>query len=811
MKKDTKDISDDKNTLPKISECLQISFEALETLPRAAVRNWIEIRDRQSLLGSDRQSLLDSEVRDFYRQDSSVNIPPANLFLNPETLFSIGSKFKTTDFLNRFLYDEEGHKEHDDDTYDEDGHKEHDDDTLESDYPEFDVLANTSISASAATSTSLALSYTYYLHSNPTASHTIYLDFTGHTTSGTWWKNGNTIQSNAYDRDGDQTTFSNTELLEIQSIWQQVSEDFAPFNVNVTTQEPDIDFLRKTSSSDAHWGVRVLFTDNVNTLDGTPIAAGAGGIAYIGSFNRNIDQPVFVFNKGARAAALTASHEVGHSLYLRHDGISGQTSYHPGHGSGDTSWGSILGAPFSKNLTQWSKGDYYGADNTEDDLTIITTRNGFNYRTDDHGNSQNTASELSFSSTVGLSAYGIIERNTDVDYFAFTTDTGEVSFSITPASKAFVANGLGGYTTEFLESKGANLDIWAGLYNASGTLLAASNPSNLLTASFNLALAAGRYFLRIDGVGQGNPSTKGSTGYTDYGSLGQYSIQGNIAPITIISRLESQGNADLLETNLGYQIQRQGESIQFVRYQGQPVNKDTFADWSAIAVEAADRGFRLIWEHTNGQYGEWQTDREGNFQNSDSPSTAKLIALESVYQQDLNMDGVIGSSAAIIETQGNASLLHNSQHGDITLLGDQENNLLVGDLGDDRIHGLDGNDMLIGGLGHDTLVGGLGADQFFLASTDSSADIITDFVGGVDILGLSVSEFGDVFKVDSLLAEDQFVLGISPTSGGPQFLYDVSSGQLLYDQDGIGQRTAIHIAMLSSKPTLSHTDFVIMP
>jgi len=278
------------------------------------------------------------------------------------------------------------------------------------------------------------------------------------------------------------------------------------------------------------------------------------GIAYVGSFNRNVDQPVFVFNQGARAAAVTASHEVGHSLFLQHDGIDGQTSYHPGHGSGATSWGSILGAPFQESLTQWSKGDYYNADNTEDDLAIITTQNGFGYRSDDHGNSQANATKLVVNNANEISSFGIIERNTDVDYFSFTTGAGDISFSITPASKASVASGGGRYATEFLDAQGANLDIWAGLYNASGKLLASSNPSNLLTASFDLSLTAGNYFIRIDGVGKGNPLDRGSTGYSDYGSLGQYSIYGNIESPSQ-PPLEESGTTSLLTTSLGYQLQ----------------------------------------------------------------------------------------------------------------------------------------------------------------------------------------------------------------------------------------------------------------
>ena len=38
--------------------------------------------------------------------------------------------------------------------------------------------------------------------------------------------------------DGDLGTFNDTEREQIQSIWQRVAEDYAPFDVDVTTQDP---------------------------------------------------------------------------------------------------------------------------------------------------------------------------------------------------------------------------------------------------------------------------------------------------------------------------------------------------------------------------------------------------------------------------------------------------------------------------------------------------------------------------------------------------------------------------------------------
>ncbi len=89
------------------------------------------------------------------------------------------------------------------------------------------------------------LSQTFQLHSLSGADHTIYLDFDGHETSGTIWNSsfnaGATITTPAYNFSGDASSFSDSELTRIQRIWARVAEDFAPFNVNVTTQDPGAD------------------------------------------------------------------------------------------------------------------------------------------------------------------------------------------------------------------------------------------------------------------------------------------------------------------------------------------------------------------------------------------------------------------------------------------------------------------------------------------------------------------------------------------------------------------------------------------
>jgi hypothetical protein len=381
---------------------------------------------------------------------------------------------------------------------------------------------------------SVDLGRTFFLHSNPTATKTIYLDFNGHITSGTSWNNKTnpTLTTRAFDFDGNENVFSNAELERIQFIWQRVAEDFAPFGINVTTQDLGVDALANTGGRDNKWGVRAAIGGSYSDWYGSS----AGGVAFVNSFGNAAAGPAFVFSKSLgggneKYTAEAISHEVGHTLGLLHDGTS-SASYFQGQGTGATGWASIMGSGYYKNVTQWSQGEYNGANNTQDDLaTISNSRNGAGYRADDFGNSAATAKLLS---GTRLNQFGIIETRTDSDWFRFSTATGNVSLSINNATQAWINDGFGNFSSSLLAGRSPNLDIAATLYGADGTLIASSNPLDKLTASFNLNLNAGTYFLKVDGVGFGNPL---SNGYSDYGSLGQYLLTGTLAATTAATEL----------------------------------------------------------------------------------------------------------------------------------------------------------------------------------------------------------------------------------------------------------------------------------
>ena len=104
---------------------------------------------------------------------------------------------------------------------------------------------------------------------------------------------GDPIVSPAYDLDGNPSSFSNAELDRIQDIWKLVAEDYAPFDVDVTTEDPGQNAIARSSSSDEHYGTRVVMT--VDDF----ASCGCGGFAFVSVFDNvgSYYKPAFVFNK----------------------------------------------------------------------------------------------------------------------------------------------------------------------------------------------------------------------------------------------------------------------------------------------------------------------------------------------------------------------------------------------------------------------------------------------------------------------------------------------------------------------------------
>ncbi len=347
------------------------------------------------------------------------------------------------------------------------------------------------------------LAETFQLHSKPGSLHTMFLDFDGTTVTGTAW-NAKGLASAFYQGwslDGDYSTFSAAERTDVQEVWAIVAEDFAPFDVDVTTEDPGAAAITRANEADTRFGTRALISNS--DAAATSICGGAcSGVAYLDVFDTPVDharfQPAWIFghlqtSDNPKPLAETISHEVGHNFNLEHDGDLG-TEYYEGHGS----WTPIMGFSDFRPISQWSVGDYPGADNTQNDVNVIANH-GAPLRTDEGSTWPTTTSYIT-------------NRNDTDAYVLPATCTAPQTITAAPSAV------------------GPNLDISLTVLDSSDGVVAADDPPS---AAVNADVASGMgaevtlnsitdtYRVVVDGVGNLVPAP----GYTDFASVGAYTLQ----------------------------------------------------------------------------------------------------------------------------------------------------------------------------------------------------------------------------------------------------------------------------------------------
>ena len=346
------------------------------------------------------------------------------------------------------------------------------------------------------------------MNSNASSTSTIFLDFDGQTVKHYLWNNDTSFVCAP-------SALSNTQITEV---FNRVSEDYRPFNINVTTDSTKFLSTMPTKRT------RIIVTPTSSWYPGV------GGGAQRGSFTWGDNTPAFVFSDrlfdNPKYIGECASHESGHTLGLRHqskyDNSCGLTeTYNSGVGNTEqTAWAPIMGNSYSKNMTSWYMGPTpSGCTTTEDNLNIIATGNGFGYRPDDYGDA--VANNSFALSSNNFAVDGIISTTSDRDALKFSvTSNTNIKIDVLPFRLDATNNG-------------ANLDAKVELYNSNGTLINSYNPATIMNVAVDTFLNAGTYYMVVSGVGNNFAP--------QYGSLGSYRITGFSQAVASVSSITLTG------------------------------------------------------------------------------------------------------------------------------------------------------------------------------------------------------------------------------------------------------------------------------
>ncbi|MDR2675001.1 MAG: zinc-dependent metalloprotease, partial [Opitutaceae bacterium] len=250
--------------------------------------------------------------------------------------------------------------------------------------------------------------------SRPGASVVVLLDFDGAIVEDSEW--------NA-DNGGAPIVAAPSNLPDdkIRIVWRRVSEDYAPFNINITTDPAAY------ARAAVNRRIRCIITPTWQWH------AYVGGVAFVGVMGDDSEMcPCWVFNDGYDGIAEAASHEIGHTFSLVHDGRSSPIKeYYEGHGTAPMRWGPIMGTAYGKDIAQWSKNEYdYGVNmaglkdptvisGTQDDIHLIASQISATipgYANDGIGDTADTAAPIAISGTDFVPQTGIITSSDDVNY-----------------------------------------------------------------------------------------------------------------------------------------------------------------------------------------------------------------------------------------------------------------------------------------------------------------------------------------------------------------------------------------------------------
>jgi sugar lactone lactonase YvrE len=356
------------------------------------------------------------------------------------------------------------------------------------------------------------------LHSDPGADKVIFIDVDGAPNiEQSWTDAGVPANLRGFDPADDGAAFSDSERDQIEQIWKLVSDRFASWNVDVTTEDPGPDGLTRTDEADTTYGTQLIVTSPGDPDIGAMLSVNGlatGGFGVIGQPTRG-----YVFARSyfrARDVADVGAHEVGHTLGLAHHTSTIHDDNYTGEmeefGTPVNNWSPIMGG-IGTPLVQWSRGDFHGSNHAQDDLATIGQHLAL--RADEAPSTPGDAVALPAS-------VGYITSSSDVDSYVLGTCTADATVDVTPVVE------------------GSSLDIDAALVHlGNATPLTTSNepstyhwelaPPLYTTTVFSFlgmgaslkADAGSDYVLQVRGGGNG---TWADNGFDAYGAVGGYTV-----------------------------------------------------------------------------------------------------------------------------------------------------------------------------------------------------------------------------------------------------------------------------------------------
>ena len=337
--------------------------------------------------------------------------------------------------------------------------------------------------------------------------YVLYLDFDGervYSRIGDFWLGGNYVDIPAYDL----STYGweGREAESIQYIEEFIREDYAAFNISVTSTEPPSgEYSTIYVGGNNDWFSPGSGIIGVATYDVSNRDASNYGFAFPEEMGIYYNYSAGELRNFSEYLANLITHEAGHTYGANH--VSDTTAIMNPY------------LPLSPRRNMFGEGQIPGSASYQDTQSLFGANIGYAHGADDYGDNYDDAQSISLNSTTT----GLLERRDDIDAFNFT------------------ASGNGLITVDIDTTEYGNLDSFVRVYRTSDLALLVQNDD------YNGELDSYCAWEAVDGVQY--TILVSSAGSTSSGSYALTLEQTQGDPVPELSITDTLGDPDDLTMN----------------------------------------------------------------------------------------------------------------------------------------------------------------------------------------------------------------------------------------------------------------------